>query len=84
MASERALAIPKSLLPSSQIRIPSTSEGSKYNLTYYLKGALAGGLCCGLTHGTFVEMRRTFVSLGMRVLQLSFCTNSFLWHEWFP
>jgi hypothetical protein len=61
MASERALAIPKSLLPSSQIRIPSASEGSKYNLTYYLKGALAGGLCCGLTHGTFEEMRCTIM-----------------------
>jgi len=26
-------------------------DTSKYDLTYYVKSALAGGICCGLTHG---------------------------------
>ena len=29
----------------------ANSGNSNYDLTYYLKGALAGGVCCGVTHG---------------------------------
>jgi hypothetical protein len=29
----------------------ATSPGKVYDLTHYLKGALAGGICCSITHG---------------------------------
>lgn len=37
----------------------------KYDLTYYLKGALAGGLCCGITHGALcpVDVVKTRIQL---------------------
>lgn len=34
-----------------QIVMASGKETPKYDLTYYLKGALAGGICCSITHG---------------------------------
>jgi len=44
--------------------IPSAAE-SKYDLMYYLKGALAGGICCGFTHGamTLVDVVKTRMQL---------------------
>ncbi len=31
--------------------IIATSSEKKYDLNYYLKSALAGGICCAITHG---------------------------------
>lgn len=32
-------------------KIIATSGNTTYDLNYYLKGALAGGICCAITHG---------------------------------
>ena len=33
-------------------RVMATSAGeTKYDVNYYTKAALAGGICCGITHG---------------------------------
>jgi len=52
---------------SSPFMIPSAAEGAKseYDLMYYLKGALAGGICCGVTHGamTPVDVVKTRMQL---------------------
>jgi len=48
------------------LMIPSAAEDfSKYDLSYYLKGALAGGICCGVTHGalTPVDVVKTRIQL---------------------
>ena len=29
----------------------SAGHNANYDFIYYLKGALAGGVCCGITHG---------------------------------
>jgi len=44
---------------------PSKYDWSRYNLTYYLKGAAAGGICCSVTHGalTPVDVVKTRVQL---------------------
>ena len=34
----------------------SAHEEPVYDLTYYLKGGLAGGLCCSATHGGVVPV----------------------------
>lgn len=49
-------------------RIYATSSAynwDKYTLMYYLKGALAGGICCGITHGalTPVDVVKTRIQL---------------------
>jgi len=36
---------------SSRRSVLATSAEKKYDLAYYLKGALAGGICCSVTHG---------------------------------
>lgn len=43
---------------------PSAAE-QKYDLTYFLKGALAGGICCGVTHGALcpVDVVKTLIQL---------------------
>lgn len=43
----------------------SSSSETKYDLMYYLKGALAGGICCGVTHGalTPVDVVKTRIQL---------------------
>jgi solute carrier family 25 phosphate transporter 3 len=40
-------------------------DNSKYDLTYYLKGGLAGGICCSITHGalTPVDVVKTRIQL---------------------
>ncbi|EKX55035.1 hypothetical protein GUITHDRAFT_63299 [Guillardia theta CCMP2712] len=47
------------------MRIPSAAESNKYNLMYYIKGALSGGICCGITHGalTPVDVVKTRMQL---------------------
>ena len=41
----------------------------KYTLDYYLKGALAGGICCGITHGalTPVDVVKTRMQLSPEI-----------------
>jgi solute carrier family 25 phosphate transporter 3 len=47
-----------------RVFLPSAAEKS-YGLTYYLKGALAGGICCGVTHGALcpVDVVKTRIQL---------------------
>jgi solute carrier family 25 phosphate transporter 3 len=43
----------------------SPHEKHTYDLSYYLKGALAGGICCGVTHGALcpVDVVKTRIQL---------------------
>jgi solute carrier family 25 phosphate transporter 3 len=43
---------------------PSKAE-AKYDLTYYIKGAIAGGVCCSITHGALcpVDVVKTRIQL---------------------
>lgn len=47
--------------------VPSPAEkgGDTYDLMHYLKGALAGGICCGVTHGALcpVDVVKTRIQL---------------------
>ena len=45
--------------------VHATSGGEVYDLTYYLKGGLAGGICCGVTHGALcpVDVVKTRIQL---------------------
>jgi solute carrier family 25 phosphate transporter 3 len=42
-----------------------SSKEQNYDLTYYLKGALAGGMCCAITHGALcpVDVVKTRIQL---------------------
>jgi hypothetical protein len=55
----------------SQPRVVATSvyDFEKYTLMYYLKGALAGGLCCGVTHGALcpVDVVKTRMQLSPEI-----------------
>jgi solute carrier family 25 phosphate transporter 3 len=48
-------------------KVLATSAGGekKYDLMYYLKGALAGGICCSITHGALcpVDVVKTKIQL---------------------
>jgi len=50
---------------SQQVVATSASGETKYDLMYYLKGALAGGICCAITHGalTPVDVVKTRIQL---------------------
>lgn len=41
------------------------ADYSKFDMTYYLKGALAGGICCSITHGALcpVDVVKTRIQL---------------------
>jgi len=43
----------------------ATSAEKVYDLNYYLKGALAGGICCAVTHGALcpVDVVKTRIQL---------------------
>eukprot|EP00038_Savillea_parva_P006213 m.162331 g.162331 ORF g.162331 m.162331 type:complete len:358 (-) comp12177_c0_seq1:1631-2704(-) len=43
----------------------AATDFSSYDLTYYLKGALAGGICCSVTHGALcpVDVVKTRIQL---------------------
>lgn len=45
--------------------IMASSDEAVYDLTYYLKGALAGGICCSITHGALcpVDVVKTRIQL---------------------
>jgi hypothetical protein len=51
----QSLILPKHLIlqrmSAQNSGIVATSSEKKYDLNYYLKGALAGGICCAVTHG---------------------------------
>jgi solute carrier family 25 phosphate transporter 3 len=44
---------------------PAIVHQRSYDLNYYLKGALAGGICCGVTHGALcpVDVVKTRIQL---------------------
>ena len=45
--------------------LASSASSTKYDLMYYLKGALAGGICCSITHGALcpVDVVKTRIQL---------------------
>lgn len=47
---------------------PSPSSNAKYDLTYYLKAAAAGGICCSITHGALTPVDGTFFARPVRVV----------------
>jgi len=49
----------------SQKPMATSAAGQTYDATYYLKGALAGGICCGITHGAVcpVDVVKTRIQL---------------------
>jgi solute carrier family 25 phosphate transporter 3 len=62
-----ASAIPSivSRFPDQNGKVIAYSAEKKYDLTYYLKSALAGGICCFITHGalTPVDVVKTRIQL---------------------
>lgn len=46
-------------------KILATSGATNYDFNYYLKGALAGGICCAITHGALcpVDVVKTRIQL---------------------
>ena len=67
MQTFQSLVVPKeALLQPAKAQVLATSAGnSKYDLLYYLKGALAGGICCSITHGALcpVDVVKTRIQL---------------------
>eukprot|EP00035_Acanthoeca_spectabilis_P019805 m.429770 g.429770 ORF g.429770 m.429770 type:complete len:355 (-) comp17062_c0_seq1:97-1161(-) len=66
----KAAAAPKRSYAAASVvdRAYSAAAGtdfSKYDMTYYLKGALAGGICCSFTHGALcpVDVVKTRMQL---------------------
>lgn len=51
--------------PSMDKKILATSSKTSYDLSYYIKGALAGGICCAITHGALcpVDVVKTRIQL---------------------
>jgi hypothetical protein len=49
----------------SERRVLATSAEKNYDFNYFLKGALAGGICCSITHGglTPVDVVKTRIQL---------------------
>lgn len=39
---------------------PSPAAGTTYDLTYYVKAAAAGGICCSITHGALTPVDGMF------------------------
>jgi len=59
---------PSGIVPGSffsQFPVATSPAEKKYDLSYYLKGALAGGICCSITHGalTPVDVVKTRIQL---------------------
>jgi hypothetical protein len=57
MEGFKSLMLPKTLIAQklasmkNDSKVVATSGTTTYDLNYYLKGALAGGICCAITHG---------------------------------
>jgi len=67
-----SIVLPKTMFTSQsnnndkkQSKIFATSGAQNYDLMYYLKGALAGGICCSITHGALcpVDVVKTRIQL---------------------
>jgi solute carrier family 25 phosphate transporter 3 len=71
-----SLVMPKSAIlssmekkaPQGKILASSAAHGAEekvYDLNYYIKGALAGGICCAVTHGALcpVDVVKTRIQL---------------------
>jgi solute carrier family 25 phosphate transporter 3 len=56
---------PLGLNPALKGNVMATSGKKEYGLTHYLKGCIAGGLCCGVTHGGLcpVDVVKTRIQL---------------------
>eukprot|EP00981_Chlorochromonas_danica_P010354 scaffold3152_cov256-Ochromonas_danica.AAC.4 len=69
MEGIRSLMLPQSVLAQkmqkSEKTILATSSQQTYDLAYYVKGALAGGICCAITHGGLcpVDVVKTRIQL---------------------
>ncbi len=69
MQGSQSLVLPKKSLISSlsaKDEIVATSAGEKtYTVMYYLKSAIAGGICCSITHGSLcpVDVVKTRIQL---------------------
>lgn len=50
----------------------SIYDWSKYNLSYFIKGAAAGGICCSITHGALcpVDVVKTRIQLNPQVYNM--------------
>lgn len=61
------MSLSKPQLP--RVVATSSYDWSKYTAGYYLKGALAGGICCGITHGalTPVDVVKTRMQLSPEI-----------------
>jgi hypothetical protein len=50
----QTLMVPQNVLLqklSEKKSVVATSSNKTYDMTHYIKGALAGGICCAITHG---------------------------------
>jgi len=71
MEGFKSLMLPKALIAQklasmkNDEKILATSGATNYDLNYYLKGALAGGICCAITHGALcpVDVVKTRIQL---------------------
>jgi len=65
MASVFTVPMMKPVIPSAKEGSASIYDWNKYNFQYFLNGALAGGLCCSITHGALcpVDVVKTRIQL---------------------
>lgn len=71
MEGFKSLMLPKTLIAQklasmkNDSKVVATSGTTTYDLNYYLKGALAGGICCAITHGALcpVDVVKTRIQL---------------------
>jgi len=65
LAAAHALTAPPAPVRGPRRGPIATSPGAVHDLTYFLKGAAAGGICCSITHGalTPVDVVKTRVQL---------------------
>lgn len=54
-----------------QVLLAPSPAGETYDLMYYLKGAAAGGICCSITHGTWLWSRLCATNLFFNELGVS-------------
>jgi len=66
------MSLSKPQLNSPRVMATSVYDWDKYTFMYYLKGALAGGICCGITHGalTPVDVVKTRIQLEPEVYNM--------------
>merc|ERR1719247_402443 len=58
-------------------RLAASGGGKTYGLDHYLKGALAGGICCSFTHGALcpVDVVKTKIQLEPEVYNKGMVTG---------